>query len=135
MAVEIKPTTVEEARYAISLDSFALNGRSAPMFLKSYLCSACAKRVGEKKEPALKVLLTAIQSCCSQKPEFFSEKLPILESTFRLFLHNGNKPLTLSELSSELGRVRAGDIYRTSPETLQHILKNDSFYGIQKVPA
>lgn len=128
-----KNTSPEDMRWAIALDWFPQNGRSASVLLKPYLCSDCTRRLGDKKEPALKALLSTIQNCCSQAPEFFSDKLPIMESTFRLFLRNGNKPLTLKELSSELGRVRSGDIYRTSPETLQHILKNDRFYGLQEI--
>jgi hypothetical protein len=133
MAEEQQYTPAEEMHWAIALDWFALNGRSASMLLKSYLCPGCAKRLVDKKEPSLKALLATIQSCCSQKPEFFNDKLPILESTFRLFLRDGNKTLTLQELSSRLGQVRAGDIYRTSAETLQRILKNDRFYGLQEI--
>ena len=76
-----------------------------------------------------------VESCCSQIPDFINEKLPILESAFRLFLRNGNRPMTLQELSSELGRVRYGEFYRISPEALLRILKNDRFSGPQEIPA
>jgi hypothetical protein len=137
MPEEQKNAPAEETHWAIDLDWYPQNGRSMTALLKTYLCAGCAKRTGDKgdkKEPTLKVLLANIQRCCAKEPEFFSDKLPIMESTFRIFLHNGNKPMTLKELSSELGRVRSGDIYRTSPETLMHILKNDRFYGLQQVP-
>jgi hypothetical protein len=123
-----------EAHWAIALDWFQINHRSAAALVKDYLCSGCTRRLGAKKEPALQALFAAIESCCSQTPDFINDKLPILESAFRLFLRNGNHPLTLKELSSELGRVRSGDVYRTSPETLLRILKNDRFYGLQEIP-
>jgi hypothetical protein len=122
-----------ETRWAIALDWFQINHRSASALVKDYLCPGCARRLGAKKEPSLQVLLTNIADCCSQTPDFIHDKLPILESAFRVFLRNNNQPLTLRELSSELGRVRSGDIYRTSPEALARILKNDRFYGLQEI--
>jgi hypothetical protein len=122
-----------EGRWSIVLDWFAPNNRSASILIKDYLCASCAKKLGAKKETTPKALLLTIHSCCSQTPEFIHDKLPILESAFRLFLSNGNHPLTLNELSSELGKLRYGDIGRTSPEILFRILKSDQFYGLQEV--
>ena len=122
-----------ETRWAIALDWFALNHRSAAVLVNDYLCSICVKRRGDKKEPAPKVLLATIHSCCSQVPDFINDRLPIMESAFRLFLRNGNQPLTLREMSSALNKARYGDVYRTSPELLLRILKNDHFYGLQEI--
>jgi hypothetical protein len=122
-----------EVRWSIALDWFQTNQRSASVLVKNYLCSACARRLSAKKEPALQAIFNAIADCCSQTPGFINDKLPILESAFRLFLRNGNRPLTLKELSAELEKVRSGDVYRTSPETLLRILKNDRFYGLREI--
>ncbi len=131
-----KPTEVQpaETRWAISLDWFPSHQRSAVALVKDYLCPECTKRLISKKEPLLKNLLASIESCCSQNPDFINDKLPILESTFRIFLRNGNRPMTLQEISSELAQWRFGDVYRTSPVTLKRILKNDLFYGLREVP-
>jgi hypothetical protein len=126
-------TQVSESRWAIATDWFPLNQRSAWVIIKDYLCPACAKRLNLKKEPPLNNLLTSIESCCSQSPDFINEKMPLLESAFRLLLRNGNRPMTLQQLSIELGQIRLGDIYRTAPETLRRILKNDRFYGLQEI--
>jgi hypothetical protein len=123
----------DDVRWAIAPEWFTENGRSFPAVLKSYLCPTCAKHLADKKEPAVKNLLASLQNCCSRSPGFFSDKLPIMESTFRLFLHNGNSPLTIDQLSSELGKLSSGNIYRTSSETLQQVLNNDRFYGLQPV--
>jgi hypothetical protein len=133
MPEEMKSAPADDSRWAIAPDWYEENGRSLIVQLKSYLCSACAKRLGEKKEPTLKTILATIQSCCAKEPEFFNDKMPIMESIFRLFLRSGNKPMTIKEVSAELARVRSGDLYRTSPETLTLILKNDRFYGLQPV--
>ena len=133
MPEEQKDAVAEDTRWAIAHDWYSQNDRSLVALLKTYLCSDCGKRLGNKKEPTLKALLASIQDCCAKIPEFFTDKQPIQESIFRLFLRNGNKPMTVKEVSAELGRVRAGDIYRTSPETLTLIMKNDRFYGLQPV--
>ena len=78
--------------------------------------------------------MSNIKDCCSRTPEFINDRLPILESVFRLFLANGNQPLDLEELGKRLNEWRGGDPYRTSPETLYRLLKNDRYYGLRPVP-
>lgn len=41
---------------------------------------------------------------CAKQPRFIDEHTSLVESTFRLFLSNGNTPLTPVELSDHLGR-------------------------------
>jgi hypothetical protein len=127
-----KDSIPNETRWAIAPDWFPANHRSMEFLLKDYLCAKCAGKLSDKKEPASKALLASIQNCCSKSPDFIHEKLPILESAFRLFLTNGNTPMTLKEISTELAKVRYGDVYRTSPETLLRILKSDNYYGLQE---
>ena len=76
--------------------------------------------------------MSTIHNCCSHNPDFINDRLPILEGAFRLFLANGNQPLDLEELGNQLSERRGGDPYRTSPETLNRILKNDRYYGLQE---
>jgi hypothetical protein len=128
-----KSLAPKEKPWSINLDWFPENQRSAVVLVKDYLCHTCAKRISDKKEPALNSLMTTIRGCCSQAPDFINDRLPIMESIFRLLLRNGNRPMMLKEISSELAKVRYGDVYRTSPEMLVRILKNDSFYGIQEI--
>ncbi len=134
MPEEQKVAPSQEKRWKINLDWFHSNQRSAAVLLKDYLCPECAKRLSAKNEPSLKTLLSSVESCCSHHPDFLHEKLPILESAFRLFLRNGNRPMTVKELSSKLGEVRFGDIYRTAPEILTRLLDKDNFYGLQPIP-
>lgn len=42
---------------------------------------------------------------CAKQPRFIEDRTALVESTFRLFLSNGNTPLTPVELSDQLGRT------------------------------
>ena len=77
-------------------------------------------------------LLTTIRDCCSKPADFIADGLPIVESIFRLLLANGNQPLYLEELGNRLNELRGGDPYRTSPEILSRLLKNDRYYGLRE---
>ena len=135
MTEEQTTDLTEEIRWAISSEWLAQNSRSEAAIIKDYLCADCAKKLYEKKAaPTLKMLQSSIQSCCSKDLDFFHEKLPIAESIFRVFLRNGNKPLNAKDISAELGKLRPGDnVYRSLPEILLNVLKNDCFYGLQQI--
>ena len=42
---------------------------------------------------------------CAKEPGFIEDRTSLVESSFRLFLSNGNAPLTPLELSDRLGRT------------------------------
>jgi hypothetical protein len=57
--------------------------------------------------------------------------MPLLEVIFRLFLANGNQPLTPEELLQGL-RKRRGEVpVALTPEALCQLLEKDSYYGIR----
>ena len=119
--------------WSIAPDWFQQNNRAISALIQDYLCPKCAKRLSaEGKGNPPDALLATIRDCCSQAPDFITDRLPILESVFRLFLANGNQPLKLEELGNQLSELRGGDIYRTSPEILFRLLKNDRYYGLRE---
>jgi hypothetical protein len=133
--VEQEEISTEQPKtyWTIALDWFHQNNRSISALIQDYLCPKCAKQLSAKgEENSPDALMSAIKNCCSHTPEFINERLPISESIFRLFLANGNQPLDLEELGERLSELRGGDPYRTSPETLSRILKNDRYYGLQE---
>lgn len=133
MAKEIISDEPTKTHWAIALDWFQQNNRSISVLIENYLCPKCASRLSaEGKENSPEALMPTIHDCCSQTPGFINERLPILESIFRLFLSNGNQPLELEELGQQLSELRGGDPYRTSPETLLCLLKSDQYYGLQE---
>ena len=122
------------ARWAISLDWFEKNNRSATLLISEHLCSKCSEKYGPgKKGYSPEELISTIQNCCSNTPEFISHRLPIMESVFRLFLGNGNQAMVLEEVGQQLNQLRGGDSYRTSPEALLRLLKSDQYYGLQEI--
>jgi hypothetical protein len=125
---------LSETRWAIALEWFPQNSRSLPVLIKDYLCPECSRKISSKgKQPSPETLIATIHKCCSKQNDFINDRLPILESIFRLFLRNGNRDMSLEELGHELSQLRGGDIYRTSPEALYRVLKKDGYYGLQEV--
>ena len=118
-------------RWFIDLDWYQQNNHSFFTLAQGYLCPKCRERL--KKEVSADELLTTIKDCCSKTPGFITDKLPILESIFRLFLANGNQPLDVEELGKQLSEWRGGDTYRTSAEVLPRLLKDEQYYGIRQV--
>jgi hypothetical protein len=118
-------------QWFIDLDWFPQSNRSFFALARECLCPACRQRFASPPaEITAGDLVAAISDCCSKKAEFMPDDLPILESVFRLFLANRNRPLELGELARELAKRRAGGGFRTSPQVLSRLLKNDRYYGL-----
>ena len=127
-------TDQPEPRWFIDLDWYQQNNRSFFLLAESCLCSKCRERLrAGESEISVADLLSAIIDCCSKTPDFITYKQPILESVFRLFLANGNKPLDVEELKEQLGEWRSGDTYRTSAKVLSRLLRSDRYYGLRQV--
>jgi len=117
----------------VDLDWYQKNERSLFTLAQSSLCSKCRKQLNER-EISADDLLTTIRDCCSKAPGFITTKQPIMESIFRIFLANGNQPLTLEELGKRLRELKGLDSYRTSIEVLSRLLKADQCYGLRQAP-
>ncbi len=119
-------------RWFIDLAWYESRNRSFSSLARERLCSKCRRRLkADEREIPEAELLTAIEDCCSQKPDFITCNLPVLESIFRLFLANGNQPLDLEELGKQLSECYEG--VRHSPEILSRLLENDQYYGLSQV--
>lgn len=123
-----------KAQWFIDLDWHRQNNRSFLLLVHSRLCPECQERVKKSGEVPVDDLLSAMKECCASSPDFITAKLPILESIFRIFLTNGNQPLSLEELAKQLSERRGGDTYHTSSWILSRLLANDSYYGLRRVP-
>jgi hypothetical protein len=119
-------------RWFIDLDWLEQHNRSFLALAQGSLCAKCAKKQkGEPVSPA--GLISTIEGCCGKTSGFITDKMPVLDSIFRLFLANGNQPLTLEELSQQLAKWRGGS-RRTSVEILSRLLGNERYYGIRQAP-
>ena len=131
---EEKITEETSTRWFIDIDWYQQNNRSLFALAQHCLCYNCREKLeNSEKNDFESELLVAIRGCCSQDPEFINSRLPILESVFRFLLANGNRPLVLEELSCQLRERLGGDTYRTSPEILSRLLRNDRHYGLSQV--
>lgn len=122
-------------RYFIEPKRYTETNRSFASFVESRLCSSCrhkskAEQVHRERSSSAEELLTTIKNCCSQAPEFITPKLPLREVIFRLFLANGNQPLTVDEILEQLKKQREQTFTSLTPQTLAHLLDKDSYYGI-----
>ena len=128
-------TDQPKARWFIDLDWYQQSNRSFSALAQDCFCAKCRRELSAKgEEISDDELIATIKDCCCHKPEFITEKLPILESVFRLFLANGNQPLGLEEMGKQLSERRGVDTYRTSPEIFSRLLKDEWYYGLRQTP-
>jgi hypothetical protein len=122
-----------ETSWCISPDWFEQNNRSLSTLIRDRLCSKCITKLKDKKKAeSTDAVFSVIRECYSHTPDFVNDRLPILESIFRLFLANGNQPMRIEEMGKELNRMRGVDLYRTTPENLRRLLKSDRYYGLRE---
>jgi hypothetical protein len=120
--------------WVIDLDWYEKNNRSFIDLARRSLCTKCTEKLQKKKKKTgVNDVLAAIKDCCSRGPEYITPRLPILESTFRVLLANGNQPMGVNELNKELSMRRGGEAYTASPEALNRLLSNDRWYGFKQV--
>ena len=131
MSGEIVANEQVEPQWFVDLDWYQENDRSFAVLAQDCLCPKCRKRL-KNGEISAADLLATIRDCCSRKPSFITGKLAVSESMFRLFLANGNQPLSLEELGEQLNEWRGRDSQRVSNEILSRLLDNDQYYGFRQ---
>jgi hypothetical protein len=125
-------TTPSETRWFIDLNWLKTNKRSFSTVAGAKLCTKCRKKLkAETGELKPAELLKAIQICCSKNNDFITPGMAFQESIFRVFLANGNKPMTLEELGQQLVQRRGADTSRTTVAFLSRLMQNDNYYGIK----
>ena len=112
----VKPTL--QTCFHIDFDWWRRYDRDWRVYLRSYLCpehqEAFANlEAGEQvdwvdPETAEVQRVDGLQhvliSHCAQQPEFIDQHTTLVDSVFRLFLANGNTPMTAVDLAQQLGR-------------------------------
>ncbi len=88
------------------------------MYLRSLLCPAHQESlagleegqmidwVDENTAEAREVdgIQHALMSHCARQEDFVTQKTALVEAVFRLFLANGNQPMSAEDLSARMGR-------------------------------
>jgi len=134
----VKPTL--QTRYHIDFNWWGQNDRNWRIDLLSFLCEehqdAFSDDRGEEPvdwvdpETAEVQQVDGLQhmliSHCAKEPGFITEYTSLVEAVFRLFLANGNTPMSPVELSEQLNRP---------PETILRTLSGMRVYkGLRPCP-
>jgi hypothetical protein len=124
----IKPTL--KTKFHIDFDWWERESREFRVYLTSHLCvehQATVESLTEadvvdvvdpetaevRREDGVQHLL---RSHCSKQPEFITSHTSLVDAVFRVFIANGNQPLSPEELAERIGRpgpVAANTILRT----------------------
>lgn len=144
-------------RFVVDVTWFEENGFSFDDFVQARMCESCRGRLDEEVEERYTVLdsktgrasfdirrskyganpIRVIRDCCSKKRDYITPDIPTLEAVFRVFLANGNAPLTLEDVREQLAEwcPGGGCQWLLLPvEQLERLVKNDRFYGIRQAP-
>ncbi len=125
MAVWKRPSL--DTKFHLDYDWWESTGRDIRVAVRGQLCPECQVRYPDHRnteavdwvdaETAEVVrgdaLLQCLRSECAQKPEFISRTNPLVTNVFRIFLLNGNQPLTPVELHEKVPWVSPDTILRT----------------------
>jgi hypothetical protein len=116
-----------ETKFHIDHDWWLDGGKDLRVAVRGQLCKDCQARFPDHRnleavdwvdpETAEVVradaLLQALRNDCSRKPEFISGSNSLVANIFRVFLLNGNQPLTPVELQKQMPWTGADTILRT----------------------
>ena len=134
----LRPTV--DTKFHIDLTWWKRQNKDIRVFLQDILCEECRGDVGNLANAKMVDMIDphtaevqrvdamweAIRACCSLKPGYITMDTPLLDSIFRVFLANGNKPLSVRELHERLNKK--------PPETILRLLTKGRVYlGIRPV--
>jgi len=105
-----------DTKFWIDYDWWKASGKDFRVALRGQLCPDCQARFPDHRntdavdwvdpETAEVVRTDALLQClrneCARKPGFLSRSNPLITNVFRVFLLNGNQPLTPRELHEQL---------------------------------
>ncbi len=130
-----------DTRYHIEYDWWDSSNRDLRVYLQSHLCAEHRKvfssyvgqevvdwidpRTAEVRQ--VDGLEHTLNSHCSLQPDYISPNTSVVDAIFRVFLSNGNSPMTAEELAGRIGRPA---------KTIQRTLSGHRIYkGILPVPS
>lgn len=92
------------------------------------------KRLAKKGEEAI---FKALQKYKLEDLDFIPPDLPLMEAVFRVYLKDGNQPMTPPEIKDQLMDWwrQIGPYKDVEPHILERMLDNDRQYGFRRVAA
>jgi len=112
----VKPTL--QTRFHIDFDWWQKNDRDWHVYLQGFLCeehrsqfrdlesSGMVDWIDPETAEVQRVdgLQHVLISHCANQPEFKSQQMPLVDTVFRIFLTNGNTPMSPEDLAIEMGK-------------------------------
>ncbi|NUQ84759.1 MAG: hypothetical protein HUU11_08600 [Anaerolineales bacterium] len=112
----VKPSV--DTLFHIDFEWWKKNERDWHVYLRSLLCSEHREAFANAEEGQMidwvdsvtaevkpvEGVQNTLMSHCVKQPDFLTEQTALVEAVFRLFLTNGNIPMSSSELGSRLNR-------------------------------
>jgi hypothetical protein len=116
-----------DTKFCIDYDWWENTGRDIRVAVRGQLCPDCQARYPDHRNTEAvdwvdpdtaevvrgDALMQCLRSECAQKPDFLSRTNPLITNVFRLFLLNGNQPLSPVELHEQISWTSAETILRT----------------------
>ncbi len=141
--------------YQIDPSWFAENQLSFEDVVRARMCDSCQGRVGSEVESRVPVFdkatgrmnlethsgiygsdpLQVIRDHCGRAKNYIHRDMPTLEAIFRIFLANGNQPMTLEQVREQLAEwcPGGGCQWLLLPiETVERLVQNDTYYGLRQ---
>lgn len=134
----VKPTL--DTKFHIDFGWWDEQDRDFRVYLHQHLCSACrdifTSHLGSEtidwidpdtaEVSSVDGLWHRLRTHCSLQPDYITEATPLTNAVFRVFLANGNVPLTPVELGAQIHHP---------PETILRVLgKGRTYGGIKPIP-
>jgi hypothetical protein len=112
----VKPTL--QTRYHIDFDWWSQNDRDWRVYLRNYLCPEHQQAFADvdvleqvdwvdpisAEVQRVDGLQNILITHCAKQDTFITQQTTLVDSVFRIFLANGNTPLTTEELAVLMGR-------------------------------
>jgi len=131
-----------DTKFHIDYDWWADQGRDARILIWEQLCPECKAKYGSHADTedidwvdsstgevtVVDGLRYCLRECCSQREDFITRTTPLPAAVFRVFIANGNTPLSAVELQKRIGK--------SDPRTLLRILlaqEMRTHYGIRPI--
>ncbi len=116
-----------DTKFQIDYDWWKTSGKDIRVAVRGQLCAECQKRFSDHRNTEsvdwvdpdtaevvrADALLQTLRSDCARKPDFISRSNPLVTNVFRVFLRDGNQPLTPNELHEQIPWADANTILRT----------------------
>jgi hypothetical protein len=153
------PETAEEARYYhVDPSWFDENALSFDDVVRARMCDACRARIGKEETERAPVFdpetgrmrvverqttygsdpMKTIQHHCGRAKNYIHRDMPTLEAIFRVFLANGNQPMTLDQVREQLAEwcPGGGCQWLLLPlDMVERLVQNDTHYGLRQTLA